>query len=122
MDKKIREIIKQFTAFACNELRIKQPCPINTSINRELFTTHAFYNHKEKEVSVYIKNRQICDVLRSIAHELVHHMQNENNKLTGQIQDIGGPIEDEANSKAGQIVKKFTYEYKDKNKIDLYSI
>ena len=58
-----------------------------------------------QEIKVYGKNRALVDVLRSIAHELVHHKQYENDELKGDIPDIGGPIEDEANAFAGRFIK-----------------
>ena len=36
----------------------------------------AYYSPAEKKVAIYITNRHVKDVLRSIAHELVHHSQN----------------------------------------------
>jgi Zn-dependent peptidase ImmA (M78 family) len=47
------------------------------------------------------------DILRSIAHELVHQMQHEEGRIEYPVQDVGGEIEDEANAKAGSIVKSF---------------
>ena len=49
------------------------------------------------------------DVLRSISHELTHHKQNqlgelENNPNAG---DDGSPIENEANAKAGELIRIF---------------
>jgi hypothetical protein len=55
-----------------------------------------------------MKNRALVDVMRSIAHELVHHKQWEDGRLNGpKPPDIGGEIEDEANAKAGQFIKMF---------------
>ena len=60
-------------------------------------------------MKVYVKDRAIVDVMRSIAHELVHHKQN----LEGRIQDTakdgddGSPIENEANSIAGVLIRKY---------------
>jgi len=48
--------------------------------------------------------------MRSIAHELVHHKQYEQERLKVQPPDIGGEIEDEANAKAGQYIKMFAKE------------
>jgi hypothetical protein len=48
--------------------------------------------------------------MRSIAHEMVHHKQFENNKLNVKPPDIGGEIEDEANAVAGQLIKLFAKE------------
>jgi len=69
--------------------------------------TTAAYHRGENLIKVYGKNRALVDVLRSIAHELTHLMQDENNMLIGQIQDAGGPIEDEANAKAGELIKLY---------------
>jgi len=45
--------------------------------------------------------------MRSVAHELVHHQQNERGDLEGKISNVGGPIEDEANAVAGELLKKY---------------
>ena len=82
----------------------------------QLKTTAAYdYSKENKVVKVNAKNRALVDVLRSIAHEMVHHKQWEDGKLDGpKPPDIGGEIEDEANSKAGQFIKMFA---KDNKKI-----
>jgi hypothetical protein len=47
--------------------------------------------------------------MRSVAHEMVHHRQFEQGRLDGpKPPDIGGDIEDEANSLAGQYIKLFS--------------
>jgi hypothetical protein len=53
----------------------------------------------------------LVDILRSIAHELVHHKQKEDGKFKNQsskgIPEVGGMIEDEANAIAGRLIKKY---------------
>jgi hypothetical protein len=49
----------------------------------------------------------LVDIMRSLAHELSHHKQWEDGKLKVKPPDIGGPIEDGANAKAGQLIKMF---------------
>jgi hypothetical protein len=49
----------------------------------------------------------IMDSLRSLAHEMTHMMQNETGLITGPVKDEGGFHEDQANAKAGLIVKRF---------------
>jgi GNAT superfamily N-acetyltransferase len=72
-------------------------------------TTTAYYNPYDKLIKVYVKDRAIMDVCRSIAHELVHHKQN----IDGRLNDIandgsdGSPIENEANALAGVIIRKY---------------
>ena len=56
-------------------------------------------------------SRFFYDVCRSIAHELVHLKQNQNNEIDWKkFTDVGGIWEDEANSVAGVLCKEFTYE------------
>jgi len=69
--------------------------------------TTAAYHIGKNIVKVYGKNRALVDILRSIAHELTHMMQDESGMLDGQIQDAGGPIEDEANARAGELIKLY---------------
>jgi Zn-dependent peptidase ImmA (M78 family) len=47
--------------------------------------------------------------MRSVAHELVHHHQNERGDLKGHAEEgaDGSIIENEANSKAGEIIRIF---------------
>jgi len=56
--------------------------------------------------------RSLVDILRSIAHELVHYRQKEKGKFKpgDDIPNIGGEIEDEANAICGQLVKMFVNE------------
>ena len=49
----------------------------------------------------------MADVLRSVAHEMTHMMQDQIGILKGPIRDAGGFHEDQANSKAGELIKLF---------------
>jgi len=79
--------------------------------------TTAAYHRGDNLIKVYGKNRALVDVLRSIAHELTHLKQDENNMLVGQIQDAGGPIEDEANAKAGELINLYAQSRPERKKI-----
>ena len=41
-----------------------------------------YYDPNTTEVHIFMTGRHVKDILRSLAHELVHHMQNENGDLT----------------------------------------
>jgi len=71
--------------------------------------TTAYYNNGENRLKVYVKNRAIVDVCRSIAHELVHHKQNLEGRITNPEIDgaDGSDIENEANAVAGVIIRKW---------------
>lgn len=104
--------IAKFIKFINDELNLNKPFKVKLSTTRdEDLKTYAYYNKENGNIKVYIKNRGLADVLRSIAHELIHHRQNQDNLLNTPHPDIGGQIEDEANSVAGQLVKKFGYRY-----------
>jgi ribosomal protein S27AE len=49
----------------------------------------------------------MADILRTLAHELVHHMQNGKGELDSDSGEDGSPSENEANSTAGIIMRKF---------------
>lgn len=42
----------------------------------------AYYDPEKKLVALYITDRHQKDILRSFAHEIIHHWQHENEKLT----------------------------------------
>jgi Zn-dependent peptidase ImmA (M78 family) len=110
MDKSHKYALVKFIKFVNDELDIQNPYKVNFARDRdEDLKTYAYYNPQNGFIKVYCKNRGMADVMRSIAHELIHHVQNQRGMIQGQIQDIGGHIEDEANSVAGQFVKKFGY-------------
>jgi hypothetical protein len=103
--------IAKFIRFVKKELGFIKPYKVYLVTERdESMKTYAFYNPENFDVKVYIKNRGLGDILRSIAHEFVHHKQNEDGRLEFPVQDVGGDIEDEANARAGSLVKKFGYE------------
>lgn len=111
MNKSNKQCIAKFLKYICDELQIEMDFKLKLTMNRDSdLKTYAYYNPDTYHIKVYCKGRGIADVLRSIAHELVHHLQNKNGELNQEIQDVGGKIEDDANRIAGQFVKSFGYE------------
>jgi len=105
----LKGIVKEFVTLVVKETEINTPFSIKLMKNRGDLSTYAAYDPVSKIVYVYVKNRGIADILRSIAHELIHHKQKQDGQLNDMtnIPDIGGPIEDQANAIAGRLVKKF---------------
>ena len=122
MNKKNKYILLLCLKFAKTKLGITKPFKLKLSSDREEFTTYAHYNPSVSVIAVYVKNRALADCMRSVIHELVHHMQNQAGKIKGQTQDIGGDIENEANAKSGEIIKEFGYKIKEEKDIDIYSL
>lgn len=106
------DLTSKFIGFTINELGIKNPVRISLVSDRETHgvKTFAYYDEEKKHCVVYTKDRNLADILRSVAHELVHKSQFEKNQINGPVQDIGGEIENEANAVAGQLIKKFGYD------------
>lgn len=109
LDENKRNRISEFVKFVKGELQLEKcPTVILQNGRGSLKTTAAYnYSDEEKFVKINVKNRALVDVLRSIAHEMVHHKQFEDGRLKIKPADIGGDIEDEANAKAGQYIKIF---------------
>ena len=109
----------KFINFCIDELEITGKFKTKIVSEREKYgiKTTAYYRDNVKELVVYGKNRMLGDVFRSIAHELTHKKQYEDNKVKHPVQDVGGDIEDEANAKAGAIIKRFIKYDEDGSKV-----
>lgn len=101
--------ITDFINFAKQQLGITDDIKVELAFERtpDLKTT-AYYN-LDGLIKCYVKNRAIIDVCRSIGHELVHHKQNLEGRLTDTHKDgeDGSPIENEANALAGVLIRRY---------------
>ncbi len=102
-------VVANFVNFAKEYLGITDDVKVALAFNKtpDLKTT-AYYD-LEGFIKVYVKDRAIIDVCRSIAHELVHHKQMLDKRLTNPAEDgkDGSPIENEANAVAGVIIRLY---------------
>lgn len=106
------DLMNEFIDFSCDYLEIPHT-KVTLQYSREGLVTTAAYG--EKKVTVYAKERAIVDIMRSIAHELTHMKQDIEGRLNQSHHDAnntaGSPIENEANYKAGEIIRKFGDKY-----------
>lgn len=106
-----KALMQKFIEFCNTHLGIERPCVVRLTKDRDGngITTTAYYDIVNCVICVYIKDRAIMDVMRSVAHELVHHKQNERGELVGAPEEgaDGSPLENEANAKAGEIIRIF---------------
>lgn len=119
-DKQKCDIIFDFICFCASELNLsdKDYKIFIVAKRGDPITTTAAYSPSDKCCYIYGKNRATVDVCRSIAHEMTHMMQDYNGDLVGLIKDVGGFHEDQANAKAGEIIKKFAYS--DNSRMQIY--
>lgn len=103
-------MIDDFIEYGKKELSLEDDFKINLVNHKDDdMETLGNYDVYSKEINVLSKNRAIPDIIRSIAHEMVHHKQNSRGDLKGRKEEgeDGSPWEDEANAKAGELVRKF---------------
>jgi hypothetical protein len=65
------------------------------------------YEPARGKITAYLGDRNLADFLRTLAHEMQHHAQNEQGRLEINSGDTGSPIEDEANSVAGIVLRNY---------------
>lgn len=103
------KLLVKFVKFASKYLELPETFNIRlVHANPDEPMTLGCYSPSENKISAIIEKRNILDVFRTIAHEMVHQRQQSRGELVGEIPEIGGKIEDEANAVAGQIMKAFT--------------
>lgn len=101
--------VDRFIDFAKRKLELDDDFSVVITDNDDELETLASYDINDNEVKVLGKNRSLPDIIRSVAHELVHHKQNERGELTGREEEgaDGSPWEDQANALAGELVRKY---------------
>ncbi len=109
------KIIKAFINFCVDDLGITEDFRVflfhADDTNRPEMSL-ACYEPETNDVWARVNGRIVMDINRSIAHELVHLQQKQQDRLNMEsYTDVGGPVEDEANAVAGQLCKKFIYAF-----------
>lgn len=109
-----KNALYDFIEFCAQEIPVQGSIKIylEPKIVRDDITTGGF-NLEDKSIKTRWEGRALIDVIRTIAHELVHYGQLERGEFERPDyvhQDIGGPIEDEANALAGVLIKRFVKE------------
>ena len=77
---KIKPLFESFIPYAQKYLAFDKPVCVNFLSDpenaRNALGKTGYYDPESYEIGIYIDNRHPKDVLRSLAHELVHHAQN----------------------------------------------
>lgn len=108
------EIIKDFINFTCAKLKMENPVTVVLRNGRDNYiSTTASYDPHNNVNHIRCGGRALIDICGSIGHELTHNRQRELGKFNpgDYVQNIGGDIEDEANSIMGILKKDFTHNY-----------
>lgn len=107
-DSGIADEVQKFGQWASKILKLRNPPAIKLSQDTgEAQTNHHTGRHVDGEDSVwvYVRNRNLVDILRTVFHELVHVRQGELGKIKPGSSYPGSPIEAEADVLAGKYIK-----------------
>lgn len=105
--------LHDFLPLAIKHIGITQIPKINLEkeIDNNGQPTFGRFNSETGIISLAINQRHPVDILRTLAHELVHYGQNERGEITSTSGETGSDIENEANAEAGVIMRLFSKQY-----------
>ena len=102
--------MQKFISWTIDKINLENPPEFEWSYD----TKDAQLNHHtgrhtsgENKVWVYVKNRNLVDIMRTVFHELVHCRQGELDMIQPGDSYPGSPIEMEADMMAGKYIKVF---------------
>jgi len=103
------DMFKKFLPLAMEILEIDRLPKMNFESDIEAGGQPSFgmYVNDEKTLHVAILNRHPVDILRTVAHELVHFKQDIRNELNDESGTTGSPEENQAHEIAGVIMRHF---------------
>ena len=103
--------IGEFIKYAIKNLEIQNP-PRNLALSYDTakakeMRSFGYFDPNSNKIWVYCGNRNMGDILRTLAHELVHRKQDEDGRISYESGKTGSDIENEANAKAGVLLRDF---------------
>lgn len=103
--------IQHFVEWATGRLKLKEQPKVNLIGGGEFAETKTSlggYNPQTKEIYVAIEGRLGADILRTIAHEMVHRKQDEMGLVRNESDgNDGSPIENNAHAVAGILMREY---------------
>lgn len=117
-DQEQTQVVKDFITFLQKELVLEDPVTIVFSNDRPHDMTTGL-RITPNMIYILSRDRMIADILRTISHEWVHEYQHQKLGLRDdkQYQNIGGQVENMANTLAGILFKKFERDNPESKKI-----
>jgi hypothetical protein len=100
--------VTDFVKWCIKKLHIKQPYPmitLSTDSEQAQKGHHTGRHTSDGKIWVYIENRNMVDIFRTIFHELVHHRQDQLNMIGPDDSYPGSPVEAMADMLAGKYIK-----------------
>ena len=103
------QALRSFLPIVVKHLKLKSLPKIHLQkqVNDVHVASFGGYDDDKQAVTLVINNRQPADILRTLAHELVHWSQGQNGQINTDSWKDGSNLENEANAVAGVIMREF---------------
>ena len=103
--------LKDFLPLAAQELQLNQIPKIKISKSLNYNGQPSFGSYNGSIIELGIDGRHPVDICRTLAHELTHYRQDRLDQLDGGSGETGSKEENQANSVAGIIMRKFSQKF-----------
>jgi len=113
-DRDCESTCKDFVQFCKKHLDLNDRVKIQFIDEHDPDITTGCYIPDKRQIKVLVKDRGLIDVLRSIAHEMVHQYQHVTGALNDKSGETGSEHENEAHAVAGIIMRLYQTNNKDK--------
>ena len=109
----IMDALQDFLPFVMQLLKLDKLPKIKIHKTIETGDQPSFggYNPDDGTIQLALKDRHPADILRTLAHELIHFKQDQDGKLNDRSGMTGSNEENEANTKAGIIMRHFNKKF-----------
>lgn len=108
---KREEVVKNFILFVNEKIGYNGETPkviLSYDKNQaQEMKSYGYFVPDTNEIVVVAINRNLGDILRTIAHELIHNKQKSEGKLKPNSGETGSSEENEANALAGVLMREF---------------
>ena len=107
------DALRDFLPIAVDHLKLKAIPKITLldEVETEHMPSFGKFSNDDRTIHLGIKNRHPNDILRTLAHEMVHYAQGQRDELGADSGATGSPEEDQANAEAGVIMREFNQQF-----------
>lgn len=100
-------LIGEFVEFSMGELGLEEPPIVEVVRDGSIGSSFGCYTPGTNGIKINPLNRHPVDILRTLAHEMVHFKQDMDGELHEGSGETGSEHENEANSVAGILMRNF---------------
>lgn len=111
IDLPVDEVVRQFGRMAIKHLGIPRPPKLRLINSKDSENSFGHYDPPTDTITLVVGDRHIMDILRTLAHELTHCRQFQDQEVPLEAGETGSPWENEANAEAGVIMRNFQNKY-----------